>query len=41
MFMFSAGQVARMQACLDGPRSSIGTEPSTALAEGGWSPGAS
>jgi hypothetical protein len=25
MFMFSAGQVARMQACLDGPRSSIGT----------------
>jgi Pregnancy-associated plasma protein-A/Repeat of unknown function (DUF346) len=26
MFMFSAGQVARMQACLDGPRASIGTE---------------
>ena len=25
MFMFTAGQVARMQACLDGPRSSIGT----------------
>ncbi|MGL6042480.1 MAG: zinc metalloprotease [Sandaracinobacteroides sp.] len=25
MFMFSTGQVARMQACLDGPRSSIGT----------------
>ena len=25
MVMFSAGQVARMQACLDGPRSSIGT----------------
>ena len=25
MFMFSAGQVTRMQACLDGPRSSIGT----------------
>jgi Pregnancy-associated plasma protein-A len=24
MFMFSAGQVARMQACLDGPRSTIG-----------------
>ena len=26
MFMFTAGQVARMQACLDGPRSLIGTE---------------
>ncbi len=26
MFMFTAGQVARMQACLDGPRSSIGPE---------------
>ena len=26
MFMFTAGQVTRMQACLDGPRSSIGTE---------------
>jgi ABC-type taurine transport system substrate-binding protein len=26
MFMFTAGQVARMQACLDGPRSSIGLE---------------
>ncbi|MFD2081718.1 Pregnancy-associated plasma protein-A [Actinopolymorpha cephalotaxi] len=26
MVMFSAGQVARMQACLDGPRSSIGAE---------------
>ncbi|MBB3121484.1 M43 family zinc metalloprotease [Pseudoduganella violacea] len=26
MFMFTAGQVARMQACLDGVRSSIGTE---------------
>ncbi|MBB5367984.1 MULTISPECIES: M43 family zinc metalloprotease [unclassified Janthinobacterium] len=25
MFMFTAGQVARMQACLDGPRASIGT----------------
>jgi hypothetical protein len=25
MFMFTAGQVARMQACLDGPRSSIGS----------------
>jgi hypothetical protein len=25
MFMFTTGQVARMQACLDGPRSSIGT----------------
>jgi len=25
MFMFSAGQVARMQACLDAPRSSIGS----------------
>ena len=25
MFMFSTGQVARMQACLDGPRSSIGS----------------
>jgi len=25
MVMFSAGQVARMQACLDGPRSSIGS----------------
>ena len=24
MFMFTAGQVARMQACLDGPRSAIG-----------------
>ncbi len=24
MFMFTAGQVARMQACLDGPRNSIG-----------------
>ncbi|MDC6169252.1 M43 family zinc metalloprotease, partial [Paucibacter sp. XJ19-41] len=24
MFMFSAGQVARMQACLDGPRASLG-----------------
>ena len=24
MFMFTAGQVARMQACLDGPRSTIG-----------------
>jgi hypothetical protein len=24
MFMFTAGQVARMQACLDGPRASIG-----------------
>ena len=41
MFMFSTGQVARMQACLDGPRSSIGADPSTALAGGGWSPGAS
>jgi ABC-type taurine transport system substrate-binding protein len=29
MFMFTTGQVARMQACLDGPRSSIGTETST------------
>ena len=28
MFMFTAGQVTRMQACLDGPRSSIGTEAS-------------
>jgi ABC-type taurine transport system substrate-binding protein len=26
MFMFSAGQITRMQACLDGPRSSIGTQ---------------
>ena len=26
MFMFTAGQVERMQACLDGPRSSIGPE---------------
>jgi Pregnancy-associated plasma protein-A/Repeat of unknown function (DUF346) len=26
MVMFSTGQVARMQACLDGPRSSIGTQ---------------
>ena len=26
MFMFTAGQVTRMQACLDGPRSSIGIE---------------
>jgi ABC-type taurine transport system substrate-binding protein len=25
MFMFTAGQVERMQACLDGPRASIGT----------------
>ncbi|WP_289884786.1 M43 family zinc metalloprotease [Janthinobacterium sp. SUN118] len=25
MFMFTTGQVARMQACLDGPRASIGT----------------
>ena len=25
MFMFTAGQVARMQACLDGPRASVGT----------------
>jgi hypothetical protein len=39
MFMFSAGQVARMQACLDGPRSSIGAEPSTARAQGGSSSG--
>jgi hypothetical protein len=26
MFMFTAGQVTRMQACLDGPRSSIGID---------------
>ncbi len=26
MFMFTAGQVTRMQSCLDGPRSLIGTE---------------
>ena len=26
MFMFTAGQVARMQACLDGPRSAIGPD---------------
>ena len=26
MFMFSAGQITRMQACLDGPRSSIGAQ---------------
>jgi ABC-type taurine transport system substrate-binding protein len=26
MFMFSVGQVARMQACLDGPRDTIGAE---------------
>jgi hypothetical protein len=26
MFMFTAGQVTRMQACLDGPRNSIGVE---------------
>ncbi|CDG81346.1 M43 family zinc metalloprotease [Janthinobacterium agaricidamnosum] len=32
MFMFSAGQVARMQACLDGPRSGIG------MAAGGTTP---
>jgi acylphosphatase len=30
MFMFTAGQVTRMQACLDGPRISIGTQV------GGW-----
>ncbi|WP_347469442.1 zinc metalloprotease [Burkholderia stagnalis] len=29
MFMFTAGQVQRMQACLDGDRSSIGTTVST------------
>ena len=31
MFMFSAGQVTRMQACLDGPRSSIGRSVSCGL----------
>ncbi len=29
MFMFSAGQVGRMQACLDGDRTSIGTQKPT------------
>ena len=32
MFMFSAGQVARMQACLDGPRSSIGADAPVTVA---------
>jgi hypothetical protein len=30
MFMFTTGQVTRMQACLDGPRSAIGTQAQTA-----------
>ena len=38
MFMFSNGQVARTQAALDGPRSSIGTGPAVAsVAAGGKS----
>jgi hypothetical protein len=39
MFMFTAGQVTRMQACLDGPRSSISTAAGGARASS--SPGAS
>jgi hypothetical protein len=41
MFMFSTGQVARMQACLDGPRDSIGTTPAPAPApvvDDEWAP---
>jgi hypothetical protein len=35
MFMFTTGQVARMQACLDGPRASIGTGGADGGAGGG------
>ena len=34
MFMFTAGQVARMQAALDGPRSSIGSQVEAGTATG-------
>ncbi|WP_317204080.1 M43 family zinc metalloprotease [Janthinobacterium sp.] len=33
MFMFTAGQVGRMQACLDGPRASIGTAAAASIRE--------
>jgi pregnancy-associated plasma protein-A/repeat uncharacterized protein DUF346 len=35
MFMFTAGQVTRMQACLDGPRSGIGLEAAVPRGSGG------
>ena len=38
MFMFTAGQVERMQACLDGPRSSIGTAAAGATSRQSSSP---
>jgi hypothetical protein len=37
MFMFTAGQVIRAQATLDGPRASIGAEVPAAVASGGVS----
>jgi Pregnancy-associated plasma protein-A/Repeat of unknown function (DUF346) len=38
MFMFTAGQVGRMQACLDGPRASIGTAVAAATPRQSSSP---
>ena len=38
MFMFTAGQVERMQACLDGPRTSIGTTAGGGLSRQSSSP---